>query len=50
MCSALRGQKRAPDSLGMELQTVANCHVDNWNSNPCPVQEQLVLLTAEPSL
>ena len=37
------GQKRASESLELELQTVLSLHVG-------PVEEQMVLLTAEPSL
>lgn len=34
----LRGQKGAPDPLGLELQTVVSSHVDA--ENPNPLEEQ----------
>ena len=40
----------APDSLQLELQTSVSYHVDDWELNPGPLEEQPVLLTAEPSL
>jgi len=40
-------QKRALDHLELELQVVVNHYVGSRN---CPLEEQPVLLTAEPSL
>ena len=37
------GQKRVLDPIELELQTV----VSWWDSNPDPLEEQLVLLTTE---
>jgi hypothetical protein len=44
-----RGQKRVSDLLKRELETVMSCH-GCWESNPGPLEEQEVLLTAEPCL
>lgn len=38
------------DPLRLELQADVGCHMGARNPNPGPVQEQLVLLTAQPSL
>lgn len=42
-----RGQKRTLEPLRLELQNVVNHH--DWKSNLGPLQEQQVLLTANPS-
>ena len=41
--------KRAPYPTVLELQIVVSCHV-YWELNPGPLQEQPVLLTAEPPI
>jgi hypothetical protein len=38
------------DSLELELETVVSCHVEYWESNLGPLEEQSVLLTTEPFL
>jgi hypothetical protein len=42
-----RGQKRASDLLGLELQRVVSCRVGCWESNLHSLPEQPVLLTTE---
>jgi hypothetical protein len=49
-CSTHRGQKGAPDSIELRLQRVVGPPVGAGNQNWSPLQEQQVLLTAEPSL
>jgi hypothetical protein len=44
-----RGQKRALDPLELELQMVISCHV-GAETELTSLEEQLVLLTSEPSL
>ena len=46
---AQRGQRRALDTLELELQVVGSYDV-GWELNPGPLEEQSVLLTVEPSL
>jgi hypothetical protein len=46
---ACRGQKRAPDSLELELQVVVRCHI-LLKSQSGPLEEQPRFLTAESSL
>ena len=48
-CSAHRVQKRALDLLELELQAVVSHIVWELEPNLGPMQEQLVLLTTEPS-
>jgi hypothetical protein len=45
-----RGQRRAPDTTKLELQTVVSIHDGCWELNLCPLEEQPMLLTTEPSL
>jgi hypothetical protein len=47
---ALSGQKRALDPLELELQPVVSHHMDVRELNLGPLQEQLMHLSAEPSL
>lgn len=42
---ALGGQKRELDIMGLELQTVVNCHMGLFQV--CPPEGQSVLLTAQ---
>ena len=42
--------KKTSDSLQLELQTSVSYHVDDWELNPGPLEEQPVLLTMEQSL
>lgn len=42
--------KRVLSSLEVELETVVSHHMLAWEANPDPLQEQPVLLTAEPTL
>jgi hypothetical protein len=46
-CSALEGQKGAPDSLALGVTKGGQLPCRYWESNPSPLEEQLVLLTAE---
>ena len=48
-CSARADQKRALHLLALELLSLVSCLVC-WKSDPGPLQGQLALLTAEPSL
>lgn len=59
MCTVYRpgaygGQKRAPDAVESELQSILSSatpmHSDSWELNPSPLQEQQILLTSEASL
>ena len=47
-----RPEERALDPIGLELQAVVNitCTCGCWQSNLDPLEEQPVLLTAEPAL
>lgn len=45
-----RGQKRALGPLGLELQMLVELTCRCWDLNLGPLEEQLVLLTVEPSL
>lgn len=42
--------RRVSDPLELELHTVVICHVDASNLTRCHLEEQLLLLTTEPSL
>lgn len=50
MPGAQEGQKKVPDPLDLELQSVLSCHVGAKVQSWVPLQEQLVLLTAEPTV
>ncbi|KAL6040116.1 hypothetical protein STEG23_000117, partial [Scotinomys teguina] len=45
-----RDQKKAPDPLKLELQTIVNPHVGSRESDSDPLEEQSVLLAAKPPL
>lgn len=47
---ALGGQKESTDLPGTEVMTSVTHHMECWTPNLGPLQEQQVLLTAEPSL
>ena len=51
MCvpGASRNQKNALDALELEVQMVVSYHMCAGNGELGPLEEQLVLLTAEPS-
>jgi hypothetical protein len=49
-CRSHQRSEELLDPLKLGLQTDVCCHLGAGNANPGPVQEQLVLLTAEPSL
>lgn len=47
MCTQLRDQKRASDSLGLESKTVVS-YSEGAGNGTCVLQNQPILLTAEP--
>lgn len=51
MPAASRDQKGVSEPLDLELQTILSHHIADscWESNPAPLQKQIVLLTAEPA-
>lgn len=48
--SACEGQKRVLDALKLELLGTLCCQYGCWEPNTDPLEEQQVLLAAEPSL
>lgn len=44
-----RGQKKVLDSLELELKIFVHYHVSYWEATKDPLEEQIIIIIAEPS-